>query len=114
MRDQASRTAEQVALFRALETARGHDRVFDDPLAVRFLQGGYRVLARAAQIGFVGRWLEKYIDRKVSVQQYAGEKGMETVTGTLQDAYVGWRRYPELFRHPRFPNGRQTGRRHVG
>src|SRR6185436_13828332 len=51
-------------LFRALETARGRDRVFDDPLAVRFLQGGYRVLARAAQIGFVGRWLEKYIDRR--------------------------------------------------
>ncbi|MFI5892053.1 class I SAM-dependent methyltransferase [Actinoplanes sp. NPDC051513] len=64
MRNKASRTAEQVALFRALETARGHDRVFDDPLAVRFLHGGYRGLARAAQIRFIGQRLEKYIDRR--------------------------------------------------
>jgi methyltransferase (TIGR00027 family) len=64
MRNRASRTAEQVALFRALETARGRDRVFDDPLAVRFLRGGYRGLARAAHIRVVGRGLEKYIDRR--------------------------------------------------
>ncbi|WP_433384543.1 class I SAM-dependent methyltransferase [Actinoplanes sp. CA-142083] len=64
MRNRASRTAEQVALFRALETARGHDRVFDDPLAVRFLRGGYRGLARAARIRPVGRWLESYIDHR--------------------------------------------------
>jgi methyltransferase (TIGR00027 family) len=64
MRNKASRTAEQVALFRALETARGHDRVFDDPLAARFLQGGYRLLARAARVRPVGAGLERYIDRR--------------------------------------------------
>jgi len=64
MRDRASRTAEQVALFRALETARGHDRVFDDPLAVRFLHGGYRLLARAARVRPVGLRLSRLIDRR--------------------------------------------------
>jgi methyltransferase (TIGR00027 family) len=64
MRDRASRTAEQVALFRALETARGHDRVFDDPLAVRFLRGGYRLLARAARLRPVGLRLSRLIDRR--------------------------------------------------
>ena len=64
MRNKASRTAEQVALFRALETARGHDRVFDDPLAVRFLHGGYRLLARAARVRPVGLRLSRFIDRR--------------------------------------------------
>lgn len=64
MRNRASRTAEQVALFRALETARGRDRVFDDPLAVRFLGGGYRLLARAARVRPVGAGLERLIDRR--------------------------------------------------
>jgi len=64
MQNKASRTAEQVALFRALETARGHDRVFDDPLAVRFLHGGYRLLARAARVRPVGLRLSRFIDRR--------------------------------------------------
>jgi methyltransferase (TIGR00027 family) len=64
MRNKASRTAEQVALFRALETARGHVRVVDDPLAVRLVHGGYRLLARAARVRPRGARLERYIDRR--------------------------------------------------
>ncbi|GIF22166.1 methyltransferase (TIGR00027 family) [Actinoplanes tereljensis] len=64
MQNKASRTAQQVALFRALETARGHDRVFDDPLAVRFLGGGYRLLARAAKVRPVGLRLSRFIDTR--------------------------------------------------
>ncbi|WP_203725489.1 class I SAM-dependent methyltransferase [Paractinoplanes durhamensis] len=64
MQNKASRTAQQVALFRALETARGHDRVFDDPLAVRFLSGGYRWLARAARVRPVGLRLSRFIDSR--------------------------------------------------
>ena len=55
--ERASRTAEQVALFRALESARGRDRVFHDPYATRFLGGGYRLAARLARIRPVGRRL---------------------------------------------------------
>jgi methyltransferase (TIGR00027 family) len=58
----ASRTAEQVALFRALETARGGDRIFTDPYAARFLGGGYRLAARLARLRPVGRGLARYID----------------------------------------------------
>jgi methyltransferase (TIGR00027 family) len=60
--DRASRTAEQVALFRALETARPRDRVFADPLAVRFLPVGYRLAARLARWRPAGRRLERFID----------------------------------------------------
>jgi methyltransferase (TIGR00027 family) len=62
MQNRTSRTAERVALFRALETARPHDRVFTDPFAARFLPGPYRILARAARIPAVNRWVEQYID----------------------------------------------------
>ena len=64
MQNRASRTAEQVALFRALETARGRDRVFDDPLAVRFLPGRYRLLARLARVRPVGLRLSRLIDAR--------------------------------------------------
>ena len=59
MQNQTSRTAERVALFRALESARHRDRVFADPFAVKFLTGNHRLLARAARVPPVGRWLER-------------------------------------------------------
>jgi methyltransferase (TIGR00027 family) len=62
MQDRSSRTAEQVALFRALESARRRERIFDDPYAVRFLPGPYRLVARAARVPAVGRRLERFID----------------------------------------------------
>ena len=64
MQNRASRTAEQMTLFRALETARGRDRVFDDPLAVRFLPGRYRLLARLARVRPVGLRLTRWIDER--------------------------------------------------
>jgi methyltransferase (TIGR00027 family) len=62
MQNRTSRTAEHVALFRALESARHHDRVFTDPFAARFLPGNYRLVARAARIPAINRWVEHYID----------------------------------------------------
>ncbi|GAA0914028.1 hypothetical protein GCM10009558_022500 [Virgisporangium aurantiacum] len=62
--NRSSRTAEHVALFRALETARRRDRVIDDPYAVRFLTGRYRFLARLARVPAARRWLERYLDRR--------------------------------------------------
>jgi methyltransferase (TIGR00027 family) len=64
MQNRASRTAEQVALFRALETARGRDKVFDDPFAVRFLPGSYRLLARLARVRPLGIRVERLIDSR--------------------------------------------------
>ena len=62
--NRSSRTAEHVALFRALETARRRDRVIDDPYAVLFLTGRYRFLARLARAPAARRWLERYLDRR--------------------------------------------------
>jgi methyltransferase (TIGR00027 family) len=60
MQSRASRSAEHVALFRALESAR-RGRIFDDPYAVRFLPYRYRLLVQSARVAWVGRRLERYL-----------------------------------------------------
>ncbi|MFI1995771.1 class I SAM-dependent methyltransferase [Actinoplanes sp. NPDC020271] len=64
MRNETSRSAGHVALFRALETARGHDRVVDDPYAHRFLTGSHRMVAGLARVPAIGRRIERYLDRR--------------------------------------------------
>ncbi len=64
MRNETSRSAEHVALFRALETARGHDRVVDDPYAHMFLTGSHRMIAGLAWVPAIGRRVERYLDRR--------------------------------------------------
>jgi methyltransferase (TIGR00027 family) len=59
----ASRTAEHVALFRALETRR-RDRLFADDHAIRFLSARYRWLVRAAAVPPVGQGIARLIDRR--------------------------------------------------
>ena len=46
---EASRTAEYMALFRALESSRGAHRLFDDPFAAAFLPASLRLVAQAAR-----------------------------------------------------------------
>lgn len=62
---QASRTAEYMALFRALESARPPgERLFCDPLAVRFLRLPLSLLVRLARLPLV-RWIAlREIDRR--------------------------------------------------
>jgi methyltransferase (TIGR00027 family) len=62
VQNKTSRTAEQMALFRALETARNHDKIFDDPYAAKFLHGSFRLVASLARVPPIGRRLERYID----------------------------------------------------
>ncbi|HZN77230.1 MAG TPA: class I SAM-dependent methyltransferase [Micromonosporaceae bacterium] len=64
MRNRASRTAEHVALFRAVESARVGDRLFEDVYAVRFLSVRYRLVASLSRVDRIGRWVERYIDRR--------------------------------------------------
>lgn len=59
----ASRTAEHVAFFRALETRR-RDRLFADDHAIRFLSARYRWLVRAAAIPLVGQGIARVIDHR--------------------------------------------------
>ncbi|NMO55691.1 class I SAM-dependent methyltransferase [Actinoplanes sp. TBRC 11911] len=86
MLNRASRTASQVALFRALESARPHDRIFDDPLAVRFLPPGYRVLARLARVRPVGRRLEAYIDTRWSGPRASAVARTRLIDDLVSDA----------------------------
>jgi methyltransferase (TIGR00027 family) len=72
----ASRTAEHVALFRALETRR-RDRLFVDDYATRFLPARYRWLARAATISPIGTGIARLIDHR-----YPGGPRMSAVART--------------------------------
>lgn len=64
--DRASRTAEYVAFFRALESARpAGARLFDDPYAPRFLRPGLRIAARLACWPPVGALVAGYADRRI-------------------------------------------------
>ena len=61
----ASRTAQFVALFRALESARPPgERLFEDPLARDFLDGRLGRLADLARIPAIGRVVPRLVDRR--------------------------------------------------
>jgi methyltransferase (TIGR00027 family) len=72
----ASRTAEHVALFRALESKR-RDRLFADDYAARFLPARYRWLVRAATLRPVGHKIEEIIDHR-----YPGGPRMSAIART--------------------------------
>ena len=60
-----SRTAEVMALFRALETLRPpRERLFADPLAEHFLGSWGRALVIVARIPFARRLVERVVDRR--------------------------------------------------
>jgi methyltransferase (TIGR00027 family) len=59
----ASRTAEYMALFRALETRR-RGRLFDDPFARAFLSPRLRAVVRAAAVPLLGAAVAAYVDRR--------------------------------------------------
>ena len=60
-----SRTAEYMALFRALETSSAGDkRLFADPLAAGFLRPSLKLALHLASIPVVGRGIPKIIDHR--------------------------------------------------
>ena len=60
---QPSRTAEYMALFRAVETAeRPGRRLFEDPYAIPFLSGTPKSLAQIAQISGIGKLVRAFLD----------------------------------------------------
>ena len=63
--ERVSRTAQLVALYRALETISGREPpLFRDPFAEAFLSRGLRLALRAARVGPVRRQLARYADRR--------------------------------------------------
>lgn len=60
-----SRTAQYVALFRAIESARpARSRLFDDPLARGFLDRRLELAARAARLPGLRASISRFIDRR--------------------------------------------------
>ena len=78
-----SRTAEVMALFRALETLRPpHKRLFADPLAEHFLGSWGRGLVILARIPFVRRLLERVLDPR-----WPGARNVSTTLRHLPDEF---------------------------
>ena len=73
MTNRASLTAEYMALFRAIESARPErSRLFYDPLATQFLHGWRKWICEIARSG-AGRWLfERLLDRESPGARAAG------------------------------------------
>jgi methyltransferase (TIGR00027 family) len=59
-----SSTARYMALFRALETARGRDRLFEDRFAIRFLPMAWRAMLNIAGAVAATRLIEGAIDKR--------------------------------------------------
>src|SRR3569833_1183533 len=64
MHNKASRTAQHVALFRALESVRRGPRLFRDPYAAMALGHGYRLVVAFARLPGAGRRGARPIDRR--------------------------------------------------
>jgi methyltransferase (TIGR00027 family) len=61
--DQPSRTAEYMALFRAVETAEPPGRrLFEDPYAIPLLSGTLRGLAEISRISVIGKLVPAFLD----------------------------------------------------
>ncbi|HEX6044780.1 MAG TPA: SAM-dependent methyltransferase [Pyrinomonadaceae bacterium] len=64
-RDRASKTAEYMAFFRALESARPpSQRLFNDPLAISFLRPSLRLLTHFSRVPFAGNIIPFLIDTR--------------------------------------------------
>jgi methyltransferase (TIGR00027 family) len=84
-RGRPSRTANQNALFRALESRRpAAERVADDPLAVGFLSPEFRMVAEFARVPALRRSTEAFIDRRWP----CARGGVVARTRLLDDAIV--------------------------
>ena len=82
-----SRTAQYMALFRALETLRPPaERLFADPYARRFLPGTWTALLRVAELPPAARALERAIDRRVAGARTSGIARTKLIDDRVTDA----------------------------
>jgi methyltransferase (TIGR00027 family) len=86
----ASRTAEYMALFRALETSRGPagERLFDDPWARHFLGRRLAPLAHAARVPWLRRLATAAIDRRWPGARASGVARTRLIDDVLRSALL--------------------------
>ena len=64
-KDTPSRTAQYMALFRAIESARSEkQRLFYDPYAVNFLDSGLKLVVKGSSIPLIGNITSKIMERQ--------------------------------------------------
>lgn len=86
---QGSRTAQYVALFRALESRRSaSERLFDDPFAEAFLDPPLRVVATAAALPGVGRLVPWILDRRVPGPRPSAIARTRYIDDALREAMI--------------------------
>ncbi|HLH13704.1 MAG TPA: class I SAM-dependent methyltransferase, partial [Solirubrobacteraceae bacterium] len=82
-----SRTAEYMALFRALESARPRGRrLFEDRAASHFLRPRLRAVATAARFAPAGRLVEAFIDRRWPGPRLSGVVRTRAIDDFVLDA----------------------------
>ena len=87
---QASRTAEYMAFFRALESARpSGKRLFTDRFAVQFLRPGLRRAAWCSRVPVLGALVLWYADRRLRGARTSGVARTRLIDDTLCQALVG-------------------------
>jgi O-methyltransferase involved in polyketide biosynthesis len=64
--DKASRTAQYMSLFRALETTRNPgDRLFTDHYAISFLDNGLKLAVKTSRLPVVRKFIIRTIQKKI-------------------------------------------------
>lgn len=83
-----SRTAEFIALFRALESYRrpAEARLFEDPLAYGFLPGSLRLVVWLSRVPLAGRLVPWFIDRRWRGARTAAVARTRLIDDTLRQA----------------------------
>jgi methyltransferase (TIGR00027 family) len=85
-----SRTAAYMALFRAIESSKPADeRLFEDPLALAFLDRRLRVVGLAARLPILGRLVPWYIDHRWPGPRLSGVVRTRAIDDAVREALVG-------------------------
>lgn len=85
--DKTSRTAQYMALFRALETKRPeNNRLFSDPYALNFLDSKLRLATRLSQYPFFRNYIQNTIQKKIPGAFSSGIARTKYIDDLLQKA----------------------------
>jgi methyltransferase (TIGR00027 family) len=85
--DKTSRTAQYMALFRALETKRpANNRLFSDPYALNFLDSKLRLATRLSQYPFFRNYIQNTIQKKIPGAFSSGIARTKYIDDLLQKA----------------------------
>ncbi|MCV9927300.1 SAM-dependent methyltransferase [Flavobacterium sp. LS1R49] len=87
--DKTSRTAQYMALFRALETKHiSNDKLFSDPYAIHFLEAKLRFVTRMSRFPILRKYISKIIQKKIPGAFSSGIARTKYIDDLLQSAII--------------------------